>query len=197
MEEKIIKLTCEQCGSPYLESTQEDSIYKCDACGSLYKIKKENESFIIEKRIEKISTDLEEQKQRIKIIEIDNQIQEIDKQLKSIEPELQRMFPSKSVKKLKKELIDKETKLKIKKISLENKIAGVNTQNGGIFLRNIGKSKLDVVKIIKQYTNLSIMDIKHMVDKAPCEINNINNGEAQLLYNDLVAIGNGVVVEYI
>ena len=35
MTESIIKLTCEKCGSEYMELTKETSIYKCDAYDSL------------------------------------------------------------------------------------------------------------------------------------------------------------------
>ena len=197
MRDSIIKLTCEQCGSPYLEATQEETIYKCDACESLFKIKKENDNYYIEEQIEKISSELDEQKLRIIVIEIDKQIQDVDKQLKSIQPELERMFPSKSVKKLKKELIERSTKLTIEKMSLENQIAGIDVKSGRIYLHKTGKSKLNVVKTIKQYTSTDLFEAKRMADMAPAEITDINNGEAELLYNELVAIGNGIMVEFI
>ena len=65
-----------------------------------------------------------------------------------------------------------------------------------VWLINIGVHKVDLIKVVRKITGLGLKDGKELVDSAPVSIIQTDNEEvAQSAYNDIMAVGGGVVAE--
>ena len=64
-----------------------------------------------------------------------------------------------------------------------------------VVLKSFGTSKLNVIKGIKDMTGMSLMDIKKLVESAPCKIKeNIGKDESEALMSALKELGADVEV---
>lgn len=62
--------------------------------------------------------------------------------------------------------------------------------SGDVILKSIGNNKMDVMKYLKQFTGLSLKDVKDMVENLPALIYSSSNTlEIARIQNDLSALG--------
>lgn len=65
-----------------------------------------------------------------------------------------------------------------------------------VWLINVGMSKVKVINVVREITGLGLKEAKDLVDSAPVSIIQTDNEEvAQSTYNDIMAVGDGVVAE--
>ncbi|WP_458659113.1 ribosomal protein bL12 [Candidatus Vidania fulgoroideorum] len=81
-----------------------------------------------------------------------------------------------------------------KKFKFSNTITEEKTQNikksFKIILKELGASKIMIIKLVKEITNLDLMSSKKIIDKLPCEIkSDLSKEDAEQIKNKFDKLG--------
>ncbi|AFP84210.1 ribosomal protein L7/L12 [Candidatus Carsonella ruddii HT isolate Thao2000] len=84
-----------------------------------------------------------------------------------------------------------------KKFNLECNIEKQEKKNNfSIFLKDIGDKKINLIKLIKELTNLSLKESKDLIEKKnPLIKNNLNKEECDSIVKKLVSVGAKVEIK--